>query len=502
MADTVPSADALGGDVENPIALMQTRGSPTPDSKRKSCLIVSIIFLLLAAAAVSLGLIYGNGRKNVDENSTRVSPVIPSNTNSSTATSTTASTTPPYAGPVTTTTPMGPVPSQRYASCDDLKNDVLDALKDLATKIISEEKNNDWFETCDPKESGPRYPWWYKPPTAPNENADGADAQSLARNQEFNQGEADIIKTHGALIFTGYNDVFFATNTSEKTSGVSMTRIESVSSALCGKGWGSRRRKLQRTQKNVSHAAPGSIGGAVGAHAQGNAKRLRKMQSAIATHDYMTQDTECHQPNSRIVSLIAHGTRLAAIVSKENSNPSIISDHSNTEVLVYDISKVPIDGSPLKLLGTTKVQGNYHDARSINSTGILVSTFPINTWYFTEDLYRIGKQYCGLSTPQYEKLATEIALSNAESFMEEMAEELELDYGCSRVYQVADMHSLKDNDSNEYGSNHLGGFVQVSSFNMSSNYVNEEIPVNATGAFAQSEFMNSTMTSLIDVFKT
>ena len=206
----------------------------------------------------------------------------------------------------------------------------------------------------------------------------------------------------------------------------------------------------------------------------------------------------CYQPKPRIVSLLLQGSRLTAIVSEQAYRPyrwnyvenddepePIINDGTKLTIRVYDVSDVPTDGSPLELLGEKEIKGNYDSSRSVGDTGFVITTSHVNTYLFADDLYRHQPQYCGLNSTEYETLAAETALNNTESFLERMMEEmqLQLDGTCDGIFQVSAMQS-GDSDEDKVDGNVLSQFVQVLSFNMSSDFVNKEISTNVAGAFS------------------
>jgi len=85
----------------------------------------------------------------------------------------------------------------------------------------------------------------------------------------------------------------------------------------------------------------------------------------------------------------------------------------------------------------------------------------VNTYSFTDELYRYRPQYCGLNSTAYEALAKETALNATESFMEKMVKdlELELDGNCDGIFQVATSATIQAGDSKEvFDSNLLGEY--------------------------------------------
>ena len=65
------------------------------------------------------------------------------------------------------------------------------------------------------------------------------------------------------------------------------------------------------------------------------------------------------------------------------------SSDSQLYIQVYDVSNVPTDGKPLTLLTERDIMGSYDAARSFDTTGIIITTSSVNTYYlFTTGLYR------------------------------------------------------------------------------------------------------------------
>ena len=174
----------------------------------------------------------------------------------------------------------------------------------------------------------------------------------------------------------------------------------------------------------------------------------------------------CYTPKPQIHSLLLHGGRLTAIVSEQTNHyspyaeDSLFWDYQELAIKVYDAEDIPLDGSPLKLLGEKKIQGNYHDARSIDSSGIVITTSHVNTDTFTGDLYRWNSIYCGMSNSEYEALAKKTALNKTESFTEKMMKDLELELGgnCEDIFQVAAMQAGDSKDVYFSSSNLLGEY--------------------------------------------
>jgi hypothetical protein len=167
------------------------------------------------------------------------------------------------------------------------------------------------------------------------------------------------------------------------------------------------------------------------------------------------EEEQCYsyQPKPTFVALLLHKDRLTAIVSEDtytysssgeltNWTPKIISDFTRLTIRIYDVSSVPMDNSPLKLLAKSEksIMADYVDARSNKMNGILTVASYIDTYSLVGDLHRgSNPQYCGLNSTEYTKLAVETASNRTEPFVESMLEELllQLDGTCSNIVQVS-----------------------------------------------------------------
>ena len=193
----------------------------------------------------------------------------------------------------------------------------------------------------------------------------------------------------------------------------------------------------------------------------------------------------CTKP--RILSLLLHDKRLTVIVS-ENSyrgrdytyEPKIIDDYSTVYARVYDVSN-PQDAKPLTLLSEAVIKGDYRSARSINSKGFVFSTSYINTWPFSEGIYRSHPDYCGMNSTQYSTVAAEKALNTTDDFAHQLLDELQLQLEgtCEDLFQIAALQS-GDNEDDNIGGQVLQNMVLISSFDMAA----DEVETHTSGAFS------------------
>lgn len=135
------------------------------------------------------------------------------------------------------------------------------------------------------------------------------------------------------------------------------------------------------------------------------------------------------------------------------------------------------------------IVGSYVDGalRTVDDTVLIASTNYIYMDRFTEALYRFQPPYCGLNSTQYIELAAETASKSVDSFAEKMVSELSLVSGCSNIFRLSMMQSsAEDVPPDLNGRNLLNQFIQVTTFDSSSDFGEEGIiPMAMSGAFAQ-----------------
>jgi len=398
-----------------------------------------------------------------------------------------------------------------YSSCDDLKDDIVEALKFYANSIIMSEQSNDWYEKCDPKNSN--Y-WWGGEPefalaaestsaldappalesiSAPQAEVSGkvdspesTESSYGTNNQVDGVDEADIVKSDGRHVYAAYGDLLFVWNATDSSAGMSVTKIPQDSYENCTrdnpiKPWkpfpvpeplpeevvfeNVRRRKTHMEHHRHLHPP----------------RHSRQALSIAPGWHY----NPCTKP--RILSLLLHGKRLTTIVSENRYRgldytyeAKIIDDYSTVYARVYDVSD-PQDAKPLTLLSETVIKGNYNSARSINSKGFVFSTSYINTWQFSEGIYRSHPDYCGMNSSQYVTVAAEKALNKTDDFAHQLLDELQLQLEgtCEDLFQIAALQS-GDNEDDSIGGQVLQNIVLISSFNMAA----DEVETHTSGAFS------------------
>lgn len=499
-------------DIENPspavVEEKKSQDHPNDNAKKKWLLLTFIAVVVCIALGLGLGLGLGlqgtpaasstsNGGEKEEEGKGEVptnnnvtstsSPTVISSSNTTSSSSATDTTTPTTIAESTYLDSPGPIQARirmasanianGYTSCNDLRGDIENALKHLANTIIVEQSKYDWYASSNCRgddvfilEDTVDSVGWGSPEM---DMATPAQTESLAagvaakvpvedsyetNNQVQGVDEADVVKSDGKHVFTAYGDVLFAWDALNPTAGLSITRMP----------------YNETSEKDCPYLKPfpepmpvdvvaiedEPVVEAVTAEAEASSSSGpgRRKTSMMIPH--------CFTPKPQIHSLLLHGGRLTAIVSEQTNHyspyaeDSLFWDYQELAIKVYDAEDIPLDGSPLKLLGEKKIQGNYHDARSIDNNGIVITTSHVNTDTFTSDLYRWNSNYCGMSNSEYEALAKETALNKTESFTDKMMKDLEVELGgnCEDIFQVAAMQAGDSKDVYYSSSNLLGEY--------------------------------------------
>jgi len=422
---------------------------------------------------------------------------------------------------------INPGVANGYDSCDDLREDMLNALKHYASNFIARQTQNNWPEKCDPNdkpfdggfEYGPVFEESVSVATEsfaessdslmakdPAPGAAMATADEVSNEDSFETNnqvdgvdEGDIVKSDGTYVYAAYGDLLYVWNATDGTNGISITPMpyEKVNETECTwEPWVHEPWPIDVFAEEVQAKEPVSP---ESVRTRDRNRRHSRKASSIMGYPGGRWNP-CRQDKPRILSLLLEGSRITVITS-ENKNhlyyypsendeeeiESTIDDYTKLTIRVYNVSVVPTDGNPLELLGEKEIKGNYDSARSIDNTGLVVTTSNVNKWSFTEDLYRYKHQYCGMNSTEYEALAVETALNKTEAFLDRMLEDmkLQLDGTCDSFFQIAAMQSGdSDEDGTKTDGDMLSQFVQVLSFDMSADFENKEISTNVAGAYS------------------
>ncbi len=284
-----------------------------------------------------------------------------------------------------------------YTSCDDLKDDIRNALKHLANSIIAEESRNGWYNETNYCED-PAFimeDTFYVGDAAFEPAMDRSAASKVkednieTNNQVQGVDEADFVKSDGKHVFTAYGDVIFAWDAQDANKGLSITRMPYNDTAdkdcfmVIPEPMPVDDIAVEET--TTTEVSPDATS------TPGSSGRNRKVM--MMTDDMMP--IPCYIPKPQVNSLLLHGSRLTAIVSEEsytNYETSTLWDFQDLTIKVYDAENVPLDGSPLTLLGEKKIKGDYHNARSIDNYAAVITTSQFNTYSFAGALYRYNPQ--------------------------------------------------------------------------------------------------------------
>ncbi len=499
-------------DIENPPPATasnsktdHTQNSNNDRIKKIKIVLVSVFLLVVIVLSVTLGVTLrgGSPSNNVEEvgegeeGTTGEKPELNQTTPS--VLEGTITTTPTVTDEVTYLVSPGPIPArvrmatptiaEGYTSCSDLKDDIRNALKHLANTIIVDQSRNGWWYETNCGRDEPVYilessiaedATFDAAPAAEGSTATAFKGEELAKEDSYGtnnqvQGvdEADFVKSDGKHVFTAYGDVIFAWDAQDAERGLSITRMpyNDTSEKDCPY-FGPMPVDVMSSEEDVPPPeeplkeeevmTTTVVSPEAASTSSSGSGRNRK---AMMIADIMPMP--CYKPKPQILSLMLRGSRLTAVVSEQSSHyyspykaeASTLFDYQDLTVKVYDTEDVPLDGSPLTLLGEKKIKGNYHDARAIQNHAVIITTSHLNTDSFTNELYRWRPQYCGLNSTAYEALAKETALNEVETFMEKMVKdlELELDGNCEGIFQVA---SIQAGESKEvYDSNLLGEYI-------------------------------------------
>lgn len=231
-------------DIENPSPAVVEEKSretsqdhPNDNAKKKWLLLAFIAVVVCIALGLGLGLGLGlqgtpaSSTSNGGEKEEEGKGEVPTNNNVDTTTPTIAEST--YLdspGPIQARIRMASANiANGYTSCNDLRDDIENALKHLANTIILEQSKYDWYagSNCRGDDVTVDYSAGWGSPVAEMDMASPpASNEALAaggvaakfpvedsyetNNQVQGVDEADVVKSDGKHVFTAYGDVLFA----------------------------------------------------------------------------------------------------------------------------------------------------------------------------------------------------------------------------------------------------------------------------------------------------
>jgi len=338
-----------------------------------------------------------------------------------------------------------------YNSCNNLKSDVKKALKLLADTTIQQEKTNE----CS-----------YYPYPMYSAMADTAVASSTAslgaaktgggetsyatNNQVEGVDEADIVKSDGTFIYLGYGSDLIVTD----LEGVTVTNITLPPPP-------------NSTNTDYQPMPYGPV-----------YRGLMKMWSP--------------GPSTRTVqSLLLHKDIVTVIATYNDWQCDSALCGGVTNAFIYKFNP---DEKNLTLLTQIDINGGYSNARSIGGFAHIATTASVDTWSFSQQLYRCNEEYKNMTSAQYEvaafKIANATVAKHAEEIMKGMTWTQSTSASCKHVMQIS---SLTNQDSQVMshqqdlslygGESILQNFVQLTSFDMGQEYLQKGFISSASGAF-------------------
>lgn len=368
---------------------------------------------------------------------------------------------------------FGPSVLDPYESCDELRYDLIMALRYRANHLI--ERNKDWtsreYHIMDNDvmvaDAGSRDV--AKDATTSSSSSDGGGGETSygTNNQDENVDEADSVKSDGTCVYAAYGDAIVVSDA--KTGNVLGTAIVPASDGGSG------------TEKSSSSEAAGA-GGIAKPTALFSDERIGILPDPTRT-----------RPRVRSLLLDADSNRLVAIATMHghyyrfgdaSSSSSVLSGWGSTHVRIYDTSSASSTGK-LTLLAVRDLQGNYQSARSIGSNAYVVTMSNVVTWHHFDRHFerynfevKTAEEYVAQATVTAEKVVTDFA----ERLMIEMAD---LDGRCSNLVQINVMDTTTGGDGDGDGGSKadddapedmegsdglLKGLAQIAAFDVAAEY--------------------------------
>lgn len=202
---------------------------------------------------------------------------------------------------------------------------------------------------------------------------------------------------------------------------------------------------------------------------------------------------------SRVETLLLHEDRLTAIISNGFMGdvmygPGMSQNKNPVQALVYNISSIPSDGTPLDLILKEDLKGNFIEARSIENFAHIVTTSGLDTyWFLTNHVRRYNEAFWGLNSEEYlEKVKTFIKDKKLiEKFTQYTREKATVDGKCDHIMQLTLFQSSKSADTTIPGDAWTSGvanaYTEITTLDMSASSANSSrrlsTPMSVTGAF-------------------
>jgi len=270
-------------------------------------------------------------------------------------------------------------------------------------------------------------------------------------NQEGGVDEADVMKSDGKHVFTGYGDILV------------------IWDAKTGE-------ELSRTRIPPRKALAKEEGGY-----QSYYNRMPSISGLLL------------DSNSNRIVVIASG--YGQKYRFDYPGRPVLGDKGEVQVRVYDITKIPTDGSELPLIASKELDGRYRAAREIDGVAHIVVQSSVETHsHISRALDYKRDMYDGLNRDKYIAAATEKAKEVLHRFSTQMVEELVTNSGgkdCSAVIRVA-LYASGGADVNRDGlpdtitsGGILRSYIQTFSFDISAGHDTESLGLDtkAAGSF-------------------
>eukprot|EP00565_Helicotheca_tamesis_P000608 CAMPEP_0185727770 /NCGR_PEP_ID=MMETSP1171-20130828/3369_1 /TAXON_ID=374046 /ORGANISM="Helicotheca tamensis, Strain CCMP826" /LENGTH=836 /DNA_ID=CAMNT_0028396403 /DNA_START=131 /DNA_END=2641 /DNA_ORIENTATION=- len=380
-----------------------------------------------------------------------------------------------------------------YASCSDLRDDILTAARIQANAVILQQAKlgmNKYRPKRGPitmaMESSPQEE---AAEAVPEENAEMSvdDSEGFeTNNQVKGVQEADVIKSNGKEIYAAYGDKLVVLNTTGSIlSEITMPKLDDLGDC---KPPPPIVPFLEKTEESGDVKTEES-------------EDEGEEEMAVPKSSIMPPRPPREiKPDVR--SLLLRGNRLAVVVESRRNwcysrNQPILADYGRTQIRLYDIS----DPTNLVLVGTRDLQGLYREGRRIDNHAHFVSVTYVNSYSVTGPLYRWNREYYALNDTEYIALATEIATNNTVDFADRLVKEMDVtDFDCANMakismWETGNQNRTEDEDDVDitYTSGIINGFAQVSTMDMEHEYESTldgtELLANTSGIFLRTSWV-------------
>ena len=363
-----------------------------------------------------------------------------------------------------------------YDSCDDLTTDIEIALKNLADYTIEQQKDTQcwWSDYPDYMYGDDGVEASGMQAAAPTSDS-GGESSFGTNNQVEGVDEADLVKSDGERIFVGYGNEVIVTD----LDGNILTRM-----------------KVPEIEKQETGTNDTSV------EETTDDTTAQKVAAADSMMYYPGPTTR------RVESLLLHNNIVTAITHYDNWQCDSAICGGNTTAFIYEFDP---DAESLTLLSQVDINGYYSNARSIGSYAHIVTNANVNTWEFTQPLYRCNEVFKNMTTAEYEEAAFKIASNTVEEYAQKIMKGLswtQSTNGTTSCENIIQISSMTNQDSvtmsqrrglswyNDQGF--LQNFVQLTSFDVEQGSM-AGIKSSAAGAFiaAYSPEMYATEDTLV-----